>query len=359
MGIVTAMHTLRAEHAHVAVTLGVLMVAATLQAQETTPAEPTAATKVAPLFDHVRATVTASCIYTIERVEIRIPNIEEERAAPLVASLLALSTGPAVSAGSTPLTETVDKLRELGSAIQALAARPDGKAPPPWGGISQQTTVVVVGDGFRVENDVDRTLRPFPSVVTSASGQLKWNRDNNQVDYRIGHTPTSTQNDLTSLLRPLPVDQALQKGMADPSWSERVRGEGKSRTTMLTSTSPKMRLEVALDDSDLPMRAVLTAGAGPPREAGFYAHAPVGDRAEQRPFLSASVVVSWQKNRLVVKSSRLTNVSFAPPSREQMSMLVPADARIFVLRQGASTSMLATDKPDLWPDFLQRHLRVE
>ncbi|MDP3207744.1 MAG: hypothetical protein Q8M65_01220, partial [Rhodoglobus sp.] len=208
-------------------------------------------------------------------------------------------------------------------------------------------------------NDVDRTLRPFPSVVTTAGEQLKWNRDNNQVDYRIGNALTGTQNDPTRLLRPLPVDQALQKGMADLSWSQRVRGEGKSRTTMLTGTNPSMRLEIALDDSDLPIRAVLSAGSGPPREAGFYAHALVGDRADQRRFLAASVVVSWQKARLIVQSSRLTDVSFAPPSREQMSMRVPADAKIFVFRQGGPTSMLPTDKPDLWPEFLKRHLRVE
>jgi hypothetical protein len=359
MGIVAAMPALCAEPCHVAWALGVLMATATLQAQQSVPAEPTAATKVAPCFDYVRATATSSCVYTIERVEIRIPNIEEERAAPLVAALLALSTGPAVAADSTQLTETVDKLRELGNAIQALAAPPDGKAPPAWGGISQQTTVVVMGDGFRVENDVDRTLRPFPSVVTTAGEQLKWNRDNNQVDYRIGNALTGTQIDPSSLLRPLPVDQALQKGPADASWSQRVRGEGTSRATMLTSTSPSMRLEIALDDSDLPMRAVLTAGAGPPREAGFYAHALVGEGADQRRFLSASVIVSWQKSRLVVKSSRLTHVSFAPPSKEQRSMVVPADAKIFVFRQGASTSMLPIDKPDVWPEFLKRHLRVE
>lgn len=122
MGIVTAMHSLRAEHSHVALALGVLMVAATSPAQQTTPAEPTAATKVAPLFDHVRATVTARCIYTIERVEIRIPDIDEDRAAPLVATLLALSTGPAAGASGS---DTAAKRCpcSLGSAVAVCCVR--------------------------------------------------------------------------------------------------------------------------------------------------------------------------------------------------------------------------------------------
>jgi hypothetical protein len=340
-------------------TLGIVL-AATAAAQDPGPAKPmvdAAKTRLERLFTWLRATATGPCVFTVERVEVRIPDLREEHVAPLAATLLELSGSPGVSADSPRLMETVARLREVCAAMPRPAA-PEGGGPPPVPFTAVQHTMIVAqADGIWVENDVDRTLRSFPAVATGKDEQLMWDRDNNQVDYFVGREAVATSLGLASLLRPLPVEPLMQQAAANLAWSAATRGEDGARKTMLTGTRPDYRLDVELDGADRPVRATLATGAEPPRLAGFYSHAPPGGDGH-RPLLSRSVVVNWQKTRLIVESCRLLDVSFAAPTEQQLTIAVPADAKIFVFRKDPPTSMLPIDRPELWPEFVKRHLRV-
>jgi hypothetical protein len=231
-------------------------------------------------------------------------------------------------------------------------------------------SVVHVGD-LEIAKAIDPTA-DLAAVITGNAGRLTWLRSNDQVNYAPDHKPSRSDFGIPRMLAPLPADDAAVRMSSSLEW--RSATDEQARITLLTGTGKNHKREVWLDRRGLPVRTEVWSG--PPektvrRELGLFAHAAIdGSRevvdpgaSKQRPdaatFVVASVHFLWSRSQLTVECSRLSDISFAAPAKEEMAVTVPATIKILVTRVGQPDQMLHAGNQASWPDFLEEHLRIQ